>query len=350
MTTKHDQTQLGRIGVAMRLAVWPVAAVVIAYSAGEGHRLLHDRLGVDDPWAWFLTPAVDVALCAALYVSGVLNRYGIRPLWLKAVRWGTAIMTLWLNTTESVLLAVEGGPAAADHWVSAITHTFPALLLIGLTEADESAQAALLRRIEKDASKTSAPAAESTPVGAGTDAGAGRTPAPAPAQTPVVASLAAGPTPESAPVPAVETAPEAAPPVVVESAPVVPSPAAPVSAPEGAPVEVSERSAPPAPVAAPERPTGAPERARPEHRTGARSNGRHRSTSKSRSAQRSGAPSRDEKISAAVDAIVAHYKRFAKKPSQRELKIALEFPPRNDDMARVYELADEALARKAVNS
>jgi hypothetical protein len=180
-------------------------------------------------------------------------------------------------------------------------------------------------------SQAPAPVVEMAPTRAATNSGVGEDALlPAPVHAP-------SPLPGPAPVTTAPVTPEDAPLLPVEcSAPV-------------APVTVPERSGESAPVPAPVVQTGAPEKPRPERRTGARSGGTRRPAAKTRSGGRAAVPSKDEKIRAAVDAIVAHHNSFQRKPSQRELKLALEFPPRNDDMPEVYRLADEALARRAVN-
>lgn len=138
MTDEPTADQLKLVGRVFKGAIWAIALVVIGFSTAIGHDLLKNHYGVPDPAAWILTPAIDFGLCAGLYATGVLNRYDISVGWLNALRWVCAGMTLWLNCTASVLERHPG---------EAFTHAFPAILLFFLTEADQYAQAAMVRRI-----------------------------------------------------------------------------------------------------------------------------------------------------------------------------------------------------------
>jgi hypothetical protein len=138
VTEEPTARQLATVGRVFKAAIWFIATIVIAFSTAIGHDLLHDRYNVPDPAAWILTPAIDLGLCAGLYATGVLNRYGISVGWLTAVRWVCGFMTLWLNCAAAVLDRHPG---------EAFTHAFPAVLLVILTEADQMAQGAMLRRI-----------------------------------------------------------------------------------------------------------------------------------------------------------------------------------------------------------
>jgi hypothetical protein len=68
-------TALTRTGVWINRAIWAVALIVMAFSAGTVYQLL---VAYAVPWwqAWMLAPAVDIALCVGLVGDRALHRHG----------------------------------------------------------------------------------------------------------------------------------------------------------------------------------------------------------------------------------------------------------------------------------
>jgi hypothetical protein len=103
-----------------------VAVLTMAFSLQNIHDFaaLH---GVQDPIAWFLAPAVDLALLAALVGDAVLSRYQLDAGdWARRLRWYAGAATLTLNAWEAV---ASRDPAAI------VLHVVPPTLLFVLAEA-----------------------------------------------------------------------------------------------------------------------------------------------------------------------------------------------------------------------
>lgn len=107
-----------------------VLLVVAALTMGFSLQNIHDFAaahGVQDPIAWFLAPAVDLALVAALIGDAVLSRHQLDAgPWATRLRWYAGGATLVLNAWE----AVASLDAAAI-----VLHVVPPVLLFVLAEA-----------------------------------------------------------------------------------------------------------------------------------------------------------------------------------------------------------------------
>lgn len=110
----------------MDLALAAVAVLTMAFSLGNIHRfaLVH---AVQNPIAWFLAPAVDIALVAAIVGDAFLSRHQLDAgTWATRLRWYAGVSTLVLNTWSSV---------TSINLASILLHTVPPVLLIVLAEA-----------------------------------------------------------------------------------------------------------------------------------------------------------------------------------------------------------------------
>lgn len=107
-----------------------VLLVVAVLTMGFSLQNIHDFAashGVQDPIAWFLAPAVDLALVAALIGDAVLSRHQLDAgPWATRLRWYAGAATLTLNAWE----AVASLDAAAI-----VLHVVPPVLLFVLAEA-----------------------------------------------------------------------------------------------------------------------------------------------------------------------------------------------------------------------
>jgi hypothetical protein len=103
-----------------------VAVLTMSFSLGNIHTFaLHHH--VQDPIAWFLAPAIDLALVAALVGDAVLSRVELDAgEWAYRLRWYTGGATLVLNGWEAV---ASLDPAAI------VLHVVPPVLLFVLAEA-----------------------------------------------------------------------------------------------------------------------------------------------------------------------------------------------------------------------
>lgn len=110
----------------MDLVLIVVAALTMAFSLGNIHQFAGTH-AVGDPIAWFLAPAVDLALVAALMGDAVLSRWQLDAgPWATRLRWYAGAATLALNTWEAW--------ASLDP-ASIVLHTVPPVLLFVLAEA-----------------------------------------------------------------------------------------------------------------------------------------------------------------------------------------------------------------------
>lgn len=113
-------------GRVMDVVLLVVALLTMAFSLQNIHDFaaLH---GVQDPIAWFLAPAVDLALLAALMGDAVLSRYGLSAgPWATRLRWFAGATTVALNGWEAI--------AAVDP-AGIVLHVVPPTLLFVLAEA-----------------------------------------------------------------------------------------------------------------------------------------------------------------------------------------------------------------------
>ncbi len=101
LETADDESAVAtarRASLVMDAVLAVVAVLAMGFSLGNIHRfaLGHE---VTDPIAWFLAPAIDLALCAALLGDAVLSRYELDAgPWATKLRWYAAAATLALNT------------------------------------------------------------------------------------------------------------------------------------------------------------------------------------------------------------------------------------------------------------
>lgn len=151
--TRANRTEAERIertGKRINAAVWLVAGIVMLFSLGTVYDLLTE-VDVPERIAWMLAPAVDIALCAALFGDRVLSRHGERAAWGTALRWVTALMTLGLNTGTSWGVGGDG-----IDWPGVAIHAVPPVLLIFTTEAAQSYQVAFARLVARHAAEQEA--------------------------------------------------------------------------------------------------------------------------------------------------------------------------------------------------
>ncbi|MEU3148435.1 DUF2637 domain-containing protein, partial [Streptomyces sp. NPDC006999] len=113
-------------GRVMDVVLLVVALLTMAFSLQNIHDFAAGH-GVQDPIAWFLAPAVDLALLAALMGDAVLSRYGLSAgPWATRLRWFAGATTVALNGWQSI--------AALDP-AGIVLHVVPPTLLFVLAEA-----------------------------------------------------------------------------------------------------------------------------------------------------------------------------------------------------------------------
>ena len=114
------------VGRAMDAVLLVVALLTMAFSLQNIHDFAAGH-GVQDPIAWFLAPAVDLALLAALLGDAVLSRHQLKAgPWGTRLRWYAGAATLALNAWHAV---ASLDPAAI------VLHVVPPTLLFVLAEA-----------------------------------------------------------------------------------------------------------------------------------------------------------------------------------------------------------------------
>jgi|GEM_PF-2594303 len=113
-------------GRAMDVVLLVVAALTMAFSLQNIHDFAHAH-DVQNPIAWFVAPAIDLALIAALLGDAVLSRWQLDAgVWATRLRWYTGAATVVLNSWQ----------AWADLDAAAIVlHTAMPVLLFVLAEA-----------------------------------------------------------------------------------------------------------------------------------------------------------------------------------------------------------------------
>ncbi|MEW2223447.1 DUF2637 domain-containing protein [Streptomyces sp. NPDC006990] len=149
--------------LAMDVALFAVAALVMAFSLGN-IRQFAEAHGVDEPISWFIAPAVDLALVAALIGDAVLSRHQLDAgVWATRLRYVSGALTLVLNSWES---AVAKDPAGL------LLHAGMPVLLFVLAEAASPyrRQFAETVRLAAEAVDTEETAPVSTPAPAEADA------------------------------------------------------------------------------------------------------------------------------------------------------------------------------------
>lgn len=152
-----------RAALVMDGVLLVVALLTMGFSLENIHDFAADH-GVQDPIAWFLAPAVDLALLAALLGDAVLSRHQLDAgPWATRLRWFAGAATLGLNVWESV---------AAGAAASIVLHAVPPVLLFVLAEAAspyrrQFAETVRLAAAEVDTTEVDTPApaeVDNTPV------------------------------------------------------------------------------------------------------------------------------------------------------------------------------------------
>lgn len=140
-------------GRVMDVVLLVVALLTMGFSLGNIHAFAATH-GIDDPIAWFVAPAVDLALLAALMGDAVLSRWQLSAgRWATALRWYAGAATLTLNTWESVASVDVAG---------IVLHASMPILLFVLAEAASPYRFRFAETVQLAASATvdTAPAAE----------------------------------------------------------------------------------------------------------------------------------------------------------------------------------------------
>lgn len=147
-------------GRVMDVVLLVVALLTMAFSLQNIHDFAAVH-GVQDPIAWFLAPAVDLALLAALMGDAVLSRWQLDAgPWATRLRWFAGAATLGLNVWESVAVL---DPA------SIVLHAVPPVLLFVLAEAASPYRRQFAETVRLAAEEATAvdEAPVSTPSGSG---------------------------------------------------------------------------------------------------------------------------------------------------------------------------------------
>jgi hypothetical protein len=154
-----------RAALVMDVVLAVVAVLTMGFSLDNIHGFAVAN-SVQDPIAWFLAPAIDLALCAALLGDAVLSRWQLDAgPWATRLRWYTAGATLALNTWSAW---VSLNPARI------VLHSVPPVLLFILAEAAspyrerfaETVRLAAQKAAEDALASVQAPERTSAPVAA----------------------------------------------------------------------------------------------------------------------------------------------------------------------------------------
>lgn len=115
-----------RAALVMDAALLIVALLTMGFSLQNIHDFAAQH-GVQDPIAWFVAPAVDLALIAALLGDAVLSRHQLDAgKWATALRWYAGAATVVLNSWQSWAKLDAAG---------ILLHTAMPVLLFVLAEA-----------------------------------------------------------------------------------------------------------------------------------------------------------------------------------------------------------------------
>lgn len=129
-----DITAVQKTQKQINAAIWGCAGIAMTASAIAGitgfWNLQHDFWGLAS--GLFTSAAVDTALWVALTSDHLMERAGLTAdgPWARAVRWGTAVMSIVLN----VLAAVLSPLSAAKKGLLIIIHAFAPIIMVGLAE------------------------------------------------------------------------------------------------------------------------------------------------------------------------------------------------------------------------
>jgi hypothetical protein len=168
------------VNTARRAALVMDAALLIVVLLTMGFSLqnIHDfaaQHGVQDPIAWFVAPAVDLALIAALLGDAVLSRHQLDAgKWATALRWYAGAATVVLNSWQSWAKLDAAG---------ILLHTAMPVLLFVLAEAASPYRVKFANTVRLAAAtardgQTHPDTVVSTPQKAGADASPPAAPAP----------------------------------------------------------------------------------------------------------------------------------------------------------------------------
>jgi hypothetical protein len=163
----------------MDVVLLVVALLTMSFSLQNIHDFAA-RHQVQDPIAWFLAPAVDLALLAALMGDAVLSRYELKAgPWATRLRWFAGATTVALNGWEAI---ADLDPAGI------VLHVVPPVLLFVLAEAASPYRMRFTETVRLAAAK----------IGQETDT--------APVSTPAPAEVDTAPAPEADTTPAAPAA------------------------------------------------------------------------------------------------------------------------------------------------
>ena len=115
-------------------AIWGCAGIAMSASAIAGitgfWNLQHDGWGLASGLT--TSVAVDTALWVALTSDQLMERAGLAAdgPWARAVGWGTAVMSIFLNVLAAVLSPIEAG----FKFLLIVIHAFAPLIMVGLAE------------------------------------------------------------------------------------------------------------------------------------------------------------------------------------------------------------------------
>ncbi|MGF0168867.1 hypothetical protein ACQRET_33365 [Streptomyces koyangensis] len=144
-----------RAALVMDAVLLVVAVLTMGFSLQNIHDFAASH-GVQDPIAWFLAPAVDLALVAALIGDAVLSRHQLDAgPWATRLRWYAGAATLTLNAWE----AVASLDAAAI-----VLHVVPPVLLFVLAEAASPYRVRFADTVRLAAAATVEAEADTAPV------------------------------------------------------------------------------------------------------------------------------------------------------------------------------------------
>lgn len=131
---KFDVAAVQKVQSQINKAIWICAGIAMSASAIAGitgfWNLQQDGWGLASGFLTSLT--VDVALWVALTSDRLVESIGLSPdgPWARTVRWGTAVMSIFLNVLAAVLSPLK----AAFKILLIIIHAFAPLIMVGLAE------------------------------------------------------------------------------------------------------------------------------------------------------------------------------------------------------------------------
>jgi hypothetical protein len=144
-----------KAALVMDAALLIVALLTMGFSLQNIHDFAAQH-GVQDPIAWFVAPAVDLALIAALLGDAVLSRHQLDAgKWATALRWYAGAATVVLNSWQSWAKLDAAG---------ILLHTAMPVLLFVLAEAASPYRVRFADTVRLAAEKAADTAPVSTPA------------------------------------------------------------------------------------------------------------------------------------------------------------------------------------------